>query len=376
MVDPTPDVPTPARATLATWVYTGWHACAERDEFFGAGWTEWELLRAARPQFDGHVPPGLPEGGAYDDRETSTWDRRIGLAVEHGVDVLVPGWFWSRGKKVFERAIEDGYLGCERRDELRFAIFWANRMPHRVLPVREVDPQAPPGYRKVYSDPDDFVALLEDCAERFFHRSNYWRIDGRPFFAIFDTTLFLRQLGAQRAAEAIARAKDRLGGLFLVAIDPDVPWRPRLAELGFDAVTHYVRLPIWKGGPRVQDYAELAHLRESEWSDWERDCALPYFPAVAAGWDATPRGVWHPEEPPHRFPWAPVVTGASPERFGRHLAAAEDWTLRHNGPDAPLFVASWNEWSEGHAIEPSQQHGDAWLRAIGRGALGRQRPPP
>lgn len=355
------------RATLAAWVYNGWHPCAERDEHFGPGWTEWELLREARPQFDGHVPPGGPANGPYDDRDPAAWDARIATAKRFGIDVLVSGWFWSRGKRVFERALLDGFLGCSRQRELRFAVFWANRMPHRVLPLRAIDPDAPPGYRKVYSDPDDFVALLEDCGERFFAHDAYWRIDGKPFFAIFDTTLFLLQMGETRARDAIARAKERLGGLWLVAIDPDVPWRPRLRELGFDAVTHYVRLPIWKGGPRLQDYEELALAREAEWPSWQTDCALPYYPSVAAGWDATPRGVWHPKEAPDRFPWAPIVTGASPARFARHVHAAESFTTAQHGNGAPLFVASWNEWSEGHAIEPSRDHGDAFLRAFGRG---------
>ncbi len=356
----------PGKASLAVYVYNGWHPCPERDVHFAPGFTEWELLRAARPQFDGHVPPGLPRDGAYDDRQPAVWDARIATARRFGVDVLVSGWFWSRGKKVFQEALDDGYLHCERRDELRFAVFWANRMPHRVLPLRTHDPEALPGYRKVYSDPDDFVAMLEDCAARYFARSNYWRVDGRPYFSIFDVTLFLRQLGPLRAADAIARAKDRLGGLYLTAIDPDQPWRSRLLELGFDAVTHYVRLPVWKGGPRLQDYDALARQREAEWASWQDQCGLPYYPSVAAGWDATPRGVWHPHEAPDRFPWAPIVTGATPARFARHLATAERWTVAQHGDAAPLFVASWNEWSEGHAIEPSALHGEEWLRALGR----------
>ena len=359
------DMPIP-RATLAAYVYNGWHRCAERDEHFGPGWTEWELLKAARPQFPGHVPPGLPESGPYDDSDPAVWDARITLARKFGVDVLVPGWFWSRGKTVFSDAMRRGFLGASRRNDIGFAVFWANRMPHRVLPIRTIDPEAPPEYRKVYSDPEDFVALIEQCADEFFSRPNYWRIGGKPYFSIFDTTLFLRQMGALRASEAISRAKDRVGGLHLTAIDPDIPWRPRLKELGFDAVTHYVRLPVWKGGPLRQDYEELARLREAEWPQWETDCGLPYYPSAAAGWDATPRGVWHPDEPPHRFPWAPVVTDTTPERFGRHVAAAEAFATGRHGDRAPVFLASWNEWSEGHAIEPSAGYGDAYLRAIRR----------
>jgi hypothetical protein len=352
------------RGTCAAYVYDGWHACPERDAHFRPGWTEWELLKDARPIFEGHVPPPLPEGGPYDDSLPQTWDRRIATARAFGVDVFVCGWFWSRGKKVFEAALDSGYLRSERRDDIRFAVFWANRMPHRVLPLRAADPEAPPEYRKVYSDPDDVVALIEDCAERFFARPSYWRIDGRPYFAIFDTTLFLRQLGPERARRALSRAKDRTGGLYVVAIDPDVPWRPHLRDIGFDAVSHYVLLPQWKGGPRLQDYEACARRREGEWASFEEACGLPYHPSAAVGWDATPRGVFHPHEPPDRFPWAPIVTDATPERFARHAAAAERFAVERRGGGAPFFIASWNEWTEGHALEPCARVGDARLRAL------------
>jgi hypothetical protein len=355
----------------AAYLYNGWHPCAERDAECGAGWTEWELLKKARLG-GGATAAGMPRGGPYDDRDPATWDARIETATRHGVDVLVSGWFWSRGKKVFHEALERGYLGAERRDEASFAVFWANRMPHRVLPLRAADPEGPDPRRLVHADPADFVALVQDLGDRFFARPNYWRPAGLPYFAIYDTTLFLRQLGPARAAEAIARAKDRVGGLFLAAIDPDVPWRPLLRELGFDAVTHYVHLPVWKGGPREQEYDALVARREAEWPRWPVECGLPYFPSCARGWDARPRGVWHANASPDRFPWAPIVVGATPEKFGAHVAAAERFartqrrTADGRALEPAVFLASWNEWTEGHALEPSEEHGEAWLAALPR----------
>ena len=57
-----------------------------------------------------------------------------------------------------------------------------------------------------------------------------------------------------------------------------------------------------------------------------------------------------------------MVTGEHPERFQRALERA----LRFPQPvDDPLvFVASLNEWSEGHYIEPDERFGTGWLEAV------------
>ncbi len=352
--------------TVAVYVYDGWHPCDERDRHFGPGWTEWELVRQARPHFAGHRQPVLPQDGPYDDSDPAVHDRRIRLARDAGVDVFVHGRFWSRGKTVFSEALNDGYLRCERRSEIRFAVMWANRMPHRVLPIRVIDPTAPPRYRRVFSDPVDFTALLTDTADRYFTQPNYWRIAGRPYFSIFDTSLFIRQLGPERAQEAVARARAAVGDFHLGAIDPEPQWWSLLKEIGFDSVTHYVRLPDWKG-PRLQDFSTLAAQRASEWQGWAVATPLPYFPSVSPGWDATPRARLYARIRPDRYPWTPIVTGTSPEAFEQFVRAAARWTVGEHGDTAPLFVASWNEWSEGHILEPDQDYGHEWLGALNRG---------
>ena len=53
----------------AAYVYTGWHAIAERDVSFHPGFTEWELVRACQPRFQGHAQPKVPLLGEYDDRD-------------------------------------------------------------------------------------------------------------------------------------------------------------------------------------------------------------------------------------------------------------------------------------------------------------------
>ncbi len=357
--------------TVAVYVFGGWHPCPERDVHFGQGWTEWELLKAAAPHFDGHVPPPLPASGIYDDSRPEIHRSRLEACGTFGIDVLVHGAFWSRGKKVFEASLDDGLLPAldTHPGKTRFAVMWANRMPHRVLPMRVVDPLAPMGHRKVYTDSDDLAALIDDWGARYFSRADYWKLGGVPYWSIYDTSLFVRQTGLREAERAIARVKARTGGLHVAAIDPEPRLRPHLRDLGFDSVTHYVKLPDWKG-PRIQNYAERATVVESEWPTMTAETGLPYYPSVATGWDATPRATLYDKIRPDRFPWSPIIVGNSPEAFGRHAAKAAHWTTSTHGPDAPMFVAAMNEWTEGYWLEPDVRDGDARLRAL-RDAVGR-----
>ncbi|MFK7987773.1 MAG: glycoside hydrolase family 99-like domain-containing protein [Sandaracinaceae bacterium] len=361
---------------IAAYVYPGWHPIEERDRAFHPGFTEWELVEACRPRFDGQHQPRVPQLGTYDDRDPEALGARLTLAVDHGVDAFVYGFFWCRGKRVFQDGLDRGFLRSSHGDTTPFAVMWANRMPRRVLPVRRPDVPVIDGSRRVPSDVDDFVELIAYLATRYFHRSNYLRVDGKVYFSIFDTTFFLRELGLEHATEAVRRARAWLKDhgypdLHLAAIDPAAQIIGDLARVGFNSVTHYVFLPVWKG-PSLQDYAEQAEARAREWQGFADRSGLPYMPSVAPGWDASPRAADFGKERPGKYPWSPVVTGASPARFQDAVTRALRYAGQTRAHDPLVFVASLNEWSEGHYLEPDQRHGKGWLQAVGeaRAELG------
>jgi nucleotide-binding universal stress UspA family protein len=269
---------------------------------------------------------------------------------------------------VFEDALDRGFLGSHEGASMPFAILWANRMPRRVLPVRRGDLPVVEDARRVPSDVDDFVHLVATLAHDYFWRPNYLRVEGRPYFSIYDSTYFIEELGlaAARAAVQAARAWLRAHGqadLHLAAIEPARHVIAHVRDVGFDSVTHYVLLPDWKG-PLRQDYATYAERRAREWPEFARAARLPYLPSVASGWDASPRAADFGPEKPRKYPWSPVVVGEHPERFHEALERAVRYAAS-SGADEPLvFVASQNEWSEGHYLEPDTRFGHGWLEAV------------
>jgi hypothetical protein len=156
--------------------------------------------------------------------------------------------------------------------------------------------------------------------------------------------------------------------LHLAAIDPIAEDRQQLAELGFDSVTHYVFLPEWKG-EWLQEYTAAAEMKAGQWDSYARECGLPYCPSVSTGWDATPRSAEFGREKPRQYPWWPIVTGSSPGRFGEALARALEYARTHASPCC--HIASWNEWTEGHYLEPDHEFGYGWLEAVQEASRGR-----
>lgn len=351
------------------YVYPGWHPIPERDAAFGrAGFTEWDLVRACRPRFEGHHQPRVPSLGEYDDRDPAAVGERIGLARQHGVDGFVFGVFWCRGKRVFEAALDRGFLGSTAGATAPFACMWANRMPRRVLPVVRPDLPVIEDDRRVSSDAEDFVRFVAMLAENYFTRPNYVTVAGRSYLSIFDSTFFVRELGAAGARDAIAAARRWLldhghRDLHLAAIEPNADTLPLVRGIGFDSVTHYVLLPDWKG-PFRQDYRAMAELRASQWSHFAKASGLPYMPSVAPGWDASPRGADFGPRRPDRYPWWPVVTGERPELFGAAVQRALAFASPIGCEDRVALIASLNEWSEGHYLEPDQRFGTGWLEAV------------
>ena len=135
-------------------------------------------------------------------------------------------------------------------------------------------------------------------------------------------------------------------------------------DLGFDSVTHYVFLPDWKGPPQ-QDYEACATRRSGEWASFSERSGLPYMPSVAPGWDASPRGADFGDARPDRYPWSPVVVGEGPEPFERALRRALEFRSPVPGSEElPVLIASLNEWSEGHVLEPCDRFGTGFLEAV------------
>jgi hypothetical protein len=361
---------------IGAYYYPGWHSCDVRDAAFPKGWSEWDLVYDCAPRFKGHEQPNLPLWGRLDESKPQVFDKKIATALDYGIELFVFAFYWSRGKLLLQGALDRGFLRSKKNGGIEFALMWANRMPRKVLPVKSPNARSVNPERLVYTDSDDFLDFIKYIGKNYFTMPNYHRYEGGCFLSIFDTNFFLRQMGEVGAKEAIGRARDWLfaqgfGALHLSAIDPIPSFQPRLREIGFDSVTHYVFLPEWRG-KRIQDFERAYKTKCKDWYRFPKATGLPYFPSVSPGWDANPRAVDYGKEKPRRYPWSPIITGRSPDKFEQLLCEAARFTRANNRSSPLFFISSWNEWSEGHYLEPDKAFGYKWLEAV-RNAKGRSK---
>ena len=373
--------------------FPSWHANDHYQAWYGPGFSEWELLKTTKPLFPGHHQPKEPVWGWFDESDPAWAAREIDLAADHGVTTFLFDWYWYSGVRVMEEALEKGFLQAPNRNRLKFAIMWANHdwgtwpavtgIPGMVVATPET-----PGQniwlpnRHSLADLD---RMVDYCAEHYFHQPNYWRVNGKPNYVLYDINSFIAQLGGKAQAAAALERMDRraqqnsLPGLYFTAnigccddnqycCGYDRP--PKVREVGFQSVFAYniVRTP---GFPQIPDampivpYDDVIQSHQYCWREIEK-WGVPHHPVVTLGCDVTPR--WHRgvtlPMPFRSLHYEPIIVGNTPEKFGRLCRLALDHVQGNGSEPKAIYLNAWNEWSEGMYLLPEKKYGTGYLEAL------------
>ena len=365
--------------TVACYYFGNYHPGDPRNvKAKGPAWSEWELVKAARPRFPGHHQPNVPLWGYADESDPQAMAQKIAAAAAHGIDAFIFDWYYYNDGPFLDRPIDRGFLQAENNAQLEFAFMWANHDWLDIHPYRRGAP------RKVLYPgtvtPETFDKICTHVISRYFSHPSYWRIDGRPYFSFYDLTALLDSFGSVAAtraaldqfrAQAVAAG---LPGLHLNAVvwgQPILPGErqpadaPQLVrDLGFDSVTSYVwihHVPL----PDLQtDYNVVRDAYFQYWSEAVEKFDVPYFPNVTMGWDSSPRADQRDEFGNFGYPFTNTISGNTPARFQEALALTKERLLAQ--PDGPriLNINCWNEWTEGSYLEPDEVHGMKYLEAV------------
>ena len=364
--------------TISAFYFPNYHADPRNEAKYGRGWTEWELLKRGVPRYEGHRQPLVPVWGYEDESDPQVMQRKITAATSHGIGNFLFDWYHYEDGPFLSRALDEGFLGAPNPEGMTFALMWANHDWLDIFPQKAGIPPDLLYPGKVSAAAFDRITDL--IIERYFSRENYFRMDGLPFFSVYQLDTLAESFGGDRAmAKALERMRHRveragLPGVHLNAIGwnlgslqgehPRTQPFDHAAELGFDSATSYVwvhHVDVQKKG--LNHYDIMADLYFSIYEEARDTCVIPVFPNVTVGWDPSPRtdpeGPWKPAV----YPYSQVLEGNTPEAFGRAVRQAVDMVSPLPG-QTMVTINAWNEWTEGSYLEPDTVHGMAYLEAL------------
>lgn len=353
---------------IAVFYFPSWHRDPRNDEWKHPGFTEWELVRDARPRFQGHRQPLVPSWGYFDESDPAVMSRACEVAAAHGVDAFLFDWYWYDGGDFLNGALDRGFLANSQ--PVQFALHWANHDWTDVFPAA-VD-QEPTLLSPVKVTAQEFVDITDTVIRRYMSHPGYWRVADGAYFSWHQFGLFVDWMGGWDSTRAVLddfRGRARAAGVgelhltCVGGISLDDGDGRRLSEAGIDSFTPYNWLdamPLDQG--LTVDYAEWRARAEDGWSERRTLLSVPFAPNVTMGWDSSARVRQDQELQISTWPRLPVVVDNTPDRFREALLDSVADARQHGVPY--VSVNAWNEWTEGSYLEPEETTGFGYLEAL------------
>lgn len=357
--------------TVACYYFPNWGPLAT---------SEWNIVKFAQPKFEGHQQPKVPLWGYENENDPAVMAKKIDSAANNGIDAFIFDWYYydpattqTLDGKYLYKALEEGFLKASNNEKLQFAVMWCN---HDV------------GTMKGAVSPATFDSICNYLINNYFKRPNYWKIDGCPYFSIYQFNTFLQSFDndTDKAIQALQtfRNKVKAAGFPDLHLDGSLwglsgPDRDRIINtLNINSVStyvwvHHVVLPKFP----TSEYQNVAntyfnYVEKGGGSNGLETSAnmipVPYYLNVTMGWDASPRcgavtaSYWMGHQSP--YPFGPVIVNNTPYEFKKYLAKAKALTILKPQNQRIIMINSWNEWGEGSYLEPDNVNGMKYLNAI------------
>lgn len=342
------------------------HPFKENDEWWGKGFTEWTNVAKARPRFRGLYQPHIPADlGFYDLRLEETRIAQADMAFRYGISGFCYYHYWFNGHQLMERPLEE--VLKSGKPDFPFMICWANENWTRAWDGGESKILI----KQDYSEEDDRKHIAFLC-KNYFKDARYIRIDGKPVFCIYKSTIIPNIENTIR----IMRDEARKYGeeLYICRFESGDTFGQQYLKPGFDAaidfhphlkyssnkivnfVKNYINAFIYK----VFGHAFFSKIMDYEkYSCQELKIKPNYkrYPCVTPMWDNTSRRVGMPVS---------ALRNSTPAKYEKWLGEAIDSFEPYSKEENFIFINAWNEWAEGNHLEPDLKWGLKYLEATKR----------
>ena len=97
------------KTQIAAFYFPNYHIDPRNEAVHGSGWTEWELMKIARPRFPGHQQPKVPLWGYEDEADPAVMSRKIDAAADSGISTFLFDWYYYNDGPFLEQALREGF---------------------------------------------------------------------------------------------------------------------------------------------------------------------------------------------------------------------------------------------------------------------------
>ena len=340
--------------------------------FWPEGFGEWETVMTMQKRNPGHYWDRKPLWGPVNEADPAVMEMEIEQATRHGVNVFIFDWYWFDGRPFMETTLTDGFLKAPNKDKMKFYLMWAN---HNVENYWDTRISKYGGENIIWRggvDRDEFEKICKRNIEMFFKQPNYYKIDGKPVFMIYEVTTFIEGIGGVDAAidalkwfrKEVKKAgfpdlelqftmwnsQFNYSGVDAAKASTESPRDAFIRRLGFNSMSHY---QFCHFANVDQDYEKVLEEVFPEWDRLEKEFTIPYYPHISIGWDNSPR-----------TGESAVTRENTPERFEKALRKAKAWVDARPNLHPLITINSWNEWTETSYLEPDNVYGYGYLEAV------------
>lgn len=360
--------------------YPQFHSIPENDKAWGKGFTDWNNVKIAKPQYKGHKQPKIPLNDNYYLLSNSeVIAEQVKLAKAKGIDAFCFYHYWFDGKLLLEKPLED-FLHNKALD-IDFCLSWANETwSKRWIGSQEIIQE------QTHKEDSDiwekhFYYLLS-----FFKDKRYIKIENKPYLLIYQPSI-IKGLSPMLKLWRELAIKEGFDGIYLVATKRH-DYLPSTVKEEFNAIMKFQPQEVYNSPQfqgknplinRISNYLRflpesiinfLYHYRskfsgvkiydsEEVWAQLIKNAYKPIhdfkgdiFESIYVNWDNTPR---------YRNK-ATIFSHIEPDNFGRKLSNILQIAQKNHSPY--LFINAWNEWAEGAYLEPDTLYGYQYLDII------------
>ena len=351
-----------------------YHEIPENSKFWGKGFTDWVSVRNAIPLYEGHKQPIVPfDNNYYDLSQKETIEWQIELAKKYGVYGFGIYHYWFSEDNVL--LTKPAEIILENKDlDIPFFFAWDNANWRRTWSRFRGNAWAPMADKKLKNSSSENTSILMkyelgnksewkihfDYLLPYFRDERYIKVNKCPLFEIFNYSDKIYEM--HKYWDQLAKENGFNGIKIIYKNSPLYKLPPEADnfcyEPQYSGWSTKFKLYIYKIFS-IMGFTSVSPLKYSYDKVWEKILKNARKRSKDNEWQGAFVSY---DDTPRRGKQGRIITGASPEKFGKYMDKLFD-ICRQQGKEYILLTA-WNEWGEGAKLEPDTETKYEYLKAI------------